>query len=528
MKEYDYLVIGSGISGLSFALETAKKGKTAIITKKEVTVNNSILAQGGIAAVLSEKDSFEEHIIDSYKAGSELGKKPVIETIVKEGPASIKYLLELGVKFTKVQGNTENLSLTKEGGHTRNRIVYAADSTGSEVMRVLTAACIANSNIDIYEHHIAIDLITQHHISEKSGFIPGITCWGAYVLNLESGAVEVFKANKTVLATGGAGQVYEHSTNSDGITGDGVAMAYLAGARIANMEFIQFHPTSFYNPNGNSFLVSEAVRGEGAVLVLPDGTDFMHKYHPLGSLAPRDVVSRAIDREMKIKGFLNVLLDATMLPAETVEKHFPYINKKCLEHGIDMTKEPIPVVPSAHYFCGGILATVDGVTDIKNLFAVGETACTGLHGANRLASNSLLEGLVVGRRAAKLCVESEKTEFPEISEWQNRGTFNENEWVIISHNYEVIKKIMQGYAGIVRSRRLLKYAHTRMTGIYHEVHKFYQNNPVKKEVIETRNLSIVAMVIIRSALARKESRGLHFVVDYPEMNEIYNKDTIIY
>lgn len=532
MIKTDFLVIGSGIAGLMYALEVAKLGKVAIITKKRIDDCNTSHAQGGIAAVMSDQDSFDNHLQDSIKASCGLGKYPVIETIVKEGPERIRYLMNIGANFTRVQNdikvNVENLSLTKEGGHTRNRVVYSADSTGSEVMRVLIDECRRNPNIEIYENHIAIDLITQHHISEVNCFIPQITCWGAYILDSQTEEVTVFRAKKTMLASGGAGQVYEHSTNSAVSTGDGIAMAYLAGARIVNMEFIQFHPTAFYSPDGDSFLVSEALRGEGAVLTLPDGTCFMEKYHPQASLAPRDIVARAIDREMKTHGYTHLYLDATGLDKRILHEHFPWIEQRCLEKGVDISKEPIPIVPSAHYLCGGILATVDGITDIKNLFSAGEVACSGFHGANRLASNSLLEALVVAHRAGKHPSNKEEIVFPEIPEWEKRGAFNEAEWVIISHNYEIIKKIMQGYAGIVRSRRLLKYANSRIKGIYEEVNKFYKNNPVKKEVIETRNLSIVSGVIIRSALARKESRGVHFMLDYPESNDKYLKDTVIY
>ncbi|MBW6515638.1 MAG: L-aspartate oxidase [Candidatus Cloacimonetes bacterium] len=532
MIKTDFLVIGSGVAGLVYALEVAKIGKVIVISKTEANDCNTNHAQGGVAAVLSETDSFENHVDDSFKAGCELGKYPVIETIVRQGPERIKYLISIGAKFSKVRNDTsqniETLSLTKEGGHTRNRVVYSADSTGQEIMKVLLEQVKNNPNIAIYENHIAIDLITQHHISEQNGFIPYITCWGAYVLNTENGVVEIFRAKKTMLATGGVGQVYEHSTNSSVSTGDGIAMAYLAGARVVNMEFIQFHPTAFYSPGGNSFLVTEALRGEGAVLTLPDGSSFMEKYHPQGSLAPRDIVSRAIDHEMKTKGYSHLYLDATSIDKNILKEHFPFIDQMCRERGIDFTTQPIPIVPSAHYLCGGILATVDGVTDITNLFAAGEVACTGFHGANRLASNSILEALVVAYRAAQHSSNKEEVDFPEIPLWQNTGAFNEAEWVIISHNYAIIKKIMQGYAGIVRSRRLLKYANSRINGIYEEVNKFYNNNPVKKEVIETRNLAIVANIIIRSALSRKESRGVHYVIDYPEMDDKYKRDTVIY
>lgn len=532
MLKFDYLVIGSGIAGLVYALEVSKKGSVAVICKKSLTDCSTDYAQGGIAAVIDQHDTFEEHIQDTYLAGAELGKKPVIETIVKDGPALIKYLIDLGTKFTvkddHFDRSMENLSLTREGGHSQKRIAYAADSTGHEVLKTLIHACKRNKNITLFENHIAIDLITQHHILQADGFIPRITCWGAYILDHKNDRIYTFLAKKTMLATGGGAQVYAHNTNPDVATGDGMAMAKLAGARLANMEFIQFHPTAFYSPTGNTFLVSEALRGEGAIIRLQNGNTFLDKYHPLGSLAPRDIVSRAIDYELKKSGDKFVWLDATTIPAEKIKEHFPYIYKKCKKQNVDMTKEYIPVAPAAHYFCGGILATVNGETDIQNLFAAGECACTGLHGANRLASNSLLEGLVIAYRAGNHQSNIEPVEFPTIPEWHEIGTFNENEWVIIAHNREIIRQTMQSYVGITRSRRLLKYALSRIDSIYQEVDNFYRHNPVRKEVIETRNMAVMASVIIRAALARKESRGLHYVVDYNEKDDVhYKKDTII-
>jgi len=532
MKDFDFLVIGSGIAGLVYALEVSKIGKVAVITKEKLNDCNTEYAQGGIAAVLSQHDSYQEHIKDTFIAGSEIGKKRVIKTIVEEGPACIDYLIKLGTEFTmenkELDRSLENLSLTREGGHSRNRVAHAADSTGHEIMKALIKECWKNQNISIFENHLAIDLITQHHISQADNFIPGIACWGAYVLDQIENKVCVFRAKKTMLATGGAGQVYGYNTNPEIATGDGYAMAGMAGARIANMEFIQFHPTAFYSPEGKPFLVSEALRGEGAILKLQNGQTFMEKYHRLGSLAPRDVVSRGIDFELKKSGDKFLYLDATGIPTEKLKISFPYIGKKCLKRGIDFTKDPIPVVPAAHYFCGGILTTVDGRTDIKNLFAAGEVACTGLHGANRLASNSLLEGLVIAFRAGNHPSNKEDVIFPEIPEWRDIGTFNENEWVVISHNRDIIQKIMQGYVSITRSTRLLNYAHSRISNIYEEVNNFYQENPVRKEVIETRNLAVVANIIIRSALLRKESRGLHYNIDFPDKDDVkYKKDTII-
>lgn len=533
MKNYDYLVIGSGVSGLLFSLEVANYGSVALVTKNKLQDSNTRYAQGGIAAVLSDSDSFEEHIRDTYTAGTELGKLPVISEIVQDGPKVIEYLISKGMKFSTDSSKSskffEGLSLTREGGHSHKRVVYSADATGLHLTDTLIKHCLDHQNITIYEDYTAIDLITQHHILETESFIPRITCWGAYVLDNLSSKVEIFRAGRTLLATGGAGQVYEHNTNSDVITGDGLAMAKLAGARIVNLEFIQFHPTSFYSPTGKSFLVTEALRGEGAKLVLPNGSTFMKKYHHLGSLAPRDIVAQGIDIEMKKYGYTNVYLDATIIDKSVLNRHFPNIDRKLRERGIDFSRDPIPVVPAAHYFCGGILSTIDGITDIKNLYAAGEVACTGLHGANRLASNSLLESLVVGLRAAKHAIRGDKVKFPEIPQWRSAGSFNENEWVIISHNREIIKKTMQGYVGIVRSKRLLKYALSRINSLSEEIMNFYQHNPVKKTVIETRNLVIVAGIIVKSALSRKETRGLHYIIDYPERDDDnYKKDTVIY
>ncbi len=531
MRKFDFLVLGSGIAGLTYALQVAKIGKVAIVTKKKLCDCNTEYAQGGIAAVLSQSDSIEEHIHDTYIAGAKLSKKYVAEIIVRDGKKLIEYLIKLGTNFTLENPNLdrwiENLSLTKEGGHSHKRIAYAADSTGHEIMRALIENVKKNSNITIFENHMAVDLITQHHVLQDKMFIPNITCWGAYVLNTQTNEVEVFRAKKTMLATGGGSQVYSNSTNPDVATGDGYAIAYLAGSRIVNMEFVQFHPTAFYSPDGKTFLITEALRGEGAVLRLQNGEEFMQKYHPNANLAPRDIVSRSIDFEMKKRGDKFVYLDATKIPEEKLKSHFPYINKKLLKRNIDFTKDWIPVVPAAHYFCGGILATVDGITDIKNLFAAGEVACTGLHGANRLASNSLLESLVVSYRAGNHSSNKENVEFPEIPEWNQPKDFNENEWVIISHNYQNIQSIMTGYVGITRSNKLLSYAQNRINNIYNEIDNFYKNNPVRKEVLETRNLAIVANLIIRSALIRKESRGLHYNIDYPKKSKHYKKDTII-
>lgn len=532
MRNYDFLVIGSGIAGLVYALQTAKRGKVAVVTKKSLYDCNTDYAQGGIAAVLDATDSFADHIEDTYVAGAELGKKQVIRQIIEQGPELIKYLIDLGTDFTRRDENydngLENLSLTREGGHTHHRVAYAADSTGHQIMQALTRRCRENPNIDIFENHVAIDLITQHHIVQDQGFVPGISCWGAYVLNQQDGSVSIFRARKTMLATGGASRIYAHNTNPDVATGDGLAMARLAGARLVNMEFVQFHPTAFWTPTSETFLVSEALRGEGAILKLSDGTTFMEKHHAMGNLAPRDIVSRAIDSELKKRGEKFCYLDATGIPARKLKEHFPYIDKRLREHGIDFTKDLIPVAPAAHYFCGGVLSTIDGITDIHNLFVAGEVACSGLHGANRLASNSLLEALVIAWRAGNHPSNDDPVLFPDIPQWHLLDEFNENEWVVISHNREILGMIMHGYVGIRRSRRLLKYALSRVENIYNEVNNFYQHNAVRKEVVETRNMAIIAIAVIRSALMRKESRGAHYLIDNPKRDDVkYHSDTII-
>lgn len=531
IKKVDFLVIGSGIAGLTYALEVSKLGSVAILSKKKMKNCNTEFAQGGIAAVLSKHDNFTAHANDTYKTGSELGKKKVIEEIVSKGPKLIQFLVDIGTEFTQKNAkfsNIENLSLTREGGHSEKRIAYAADSTGHEVLKALSRAVREDDNITVYENHMAIDLVTQHHIVEESGFIPSITCWGAYVMNIDDDSIFTIRAKKTMLATGGASQVYLNNTNSSIATGDGLAMASLAGARLANMEFIQFHPSYFYNTKGKGFLISEALRGEGAVIKLQNGEEFLDKYHELGSLAPRDVVSKAIEYEMIKHGDDFVYIDATQVPEDVLHNHFPYIDAKCKEQGVDFTKDMIPIVPAAHYFCGGVLATIDGKTDISNLFAAGEVACTGFHGANRLASNSLLEGLVTAYNAAHHPSNIEDVEFPDIPAWSDVDEFNEKEWVIIKQNKDIIKRIMQGYVGISRSRRLLQYAQRRIHNIWVEIDNFYKHNFVKMDVIETRNLTIVAAKIIQSAINRKESRGSHYVIDYPERDDLnFKNDTII-
>ncbi len=525
----DFLVIGSGIAGLYFAIKAAEMGTVAIITKKERAESNTNYAQGGIATVMASDDSFDSHVADTLNAGAGLCHKDAVEVIVHEGPSRIKELLALGVDFTM---KNQQLDLGREGGHSKHRIVHAADLTGREVERALLAKINEHPNIRVFENHVAIDLITEHHLVKtgKEAQSQNTHCWGAYVLDAKSNTVNTFLSSVTMLSTGGAGQVYLHTTNPLIATGDGVAMAYRAGAKIGNMEFIQFHPTTLYNSGAPSFLISEAVRGFGGILRTKDGTDFMKKYDSRGSLAPRDIVARAIDSELKRSGDESVHLDLTHLQASEIRSHFPNIYGRCLQFNIDITKNWIPVVPAAHYSCGGIVTDLYGSTSILGLFACGEVSMTGVHGANRLASNSLLEALVYSTRAAEYIREKKvrTSMIPEIPEWDESGTVNADEWVLIAHDRKEIQQIMWDYVGIVRSTHRLERANRRIQLILDEVLDFYRRTVVSEELIELRNLARVAELIIRSALIRKESRGLHYTTDYPKINDIeWLKDTII-
>jgi len=526
-KKYDFLVIGSGIAGLSYALKVAKHGSVAIVTKKSRAESNTNYAQGGIAAVLSPEDSFEKHIEDTLDAGAGLCKREIVEIVVKEGPERILELCEMGARFTQ---KDQGLDLVREGGHSEKRIVHAADATGREVERALLSQIKAHPEIHLYEYHFAVDLITEHHLKETvTRLRPDIHCFGAYVLDEKNDKVETFLAKSTLLASGGAGQVYLHTTNPDIATGDGIAMAYRAKARIANMEFIQFHPTSLFHPDADSFLISEAVRGAGGILTNQAGYRFMPDYDERAELAPRDIVARAIDDQLKRSGDAFVWLDISHRPKEEVLEHFPNIAETCERFGIDITKEPIPVVPAAHYMCGGVITDTYGRTSIGGLFACGEVACTGLHGANRLASNSLLEALVFSHRAIEPSVAyaSQATWSEEIPLWDDSGTQHPEEWVLISHNRQELQKVMSDYVGIVRSSLRLERAFRRTHLLYNETENFYRRTRLSSGLCELRNLIAVAYLIIRSAQMRPESRGLHYTLDFPERNERACRDTLM-
>ena len=529
MKQYDSIVIGSGIAGLTFALKVATHGRVALITKRNLAEANTQYAQGGIAAVTKPTDSFDLHVADTLRAGAGLCREDVARTIVEEGPARVQELIDLGMEFTRgdsISADGERFySLGKEGGHSKRRVLHAKDATGREVMRALLAAIERVPNIDVFEDHLAIDLVATH----KLGLDGENRCVGAYVLNRDTGRVETFAAPATVLATGGCGKVYLYTTNPDVATGDGLAMAYRAGVPVSNMEFVQFHPTCLYHPKAKSFLVSEALRGEGAVLRDLDGNSFMESVHPMASLAPRDVVARAIDSVMKRSGADHVVLDITHKPARFIIDRFPMIYSTCQDFGIDITKEPIPVVPAAHYQCGGVVADVDGRTALAGLFAVGEVASTGLHGANRLASNSLLEGLVCAHRAAGAAIEM-VTDLGDvrIPAWQSGAATDPDELVVVSHNWDEIRRCMWDYVGIVRTNKRLLRARKRIENLREEIRQYYWDFKVTADLLELRNIALVAELIINSALQRPESRGLHYNLDCPGHDETWmQRDTIL-
>jgi L-aspartate oxidase len=527
---FDFLVIGSGIAGLSYALNVSRFGSVAILTKKEKAESNTNYAQGGIAAVMSSLDSFDMHVRDTLETGVGLCHKEAVEAMVREGPERLRELMNLGVEFTRKDGV---LDLGREGGHSINRIVHARDLTGREVERVLLQAASTSETIRVFENHVAIDLLTEHSTVDKRIIDRrNIHCWGAYALNAEADRVDTFLASVVMLSTGGLGHVYCHTTNPRIATGDGVSMAYRAGATIANMEFIQFHPTTLYDSGSPAFLISEAVRGFGAVLKTQDGKEFMDRYDARGSLAPRDIVAYAMDTELKRRGEEYVLLDLRHLKPQAVRDRFPYIYDTCLnKYKLDITREPIPVVPAAHYSCGGIVTDLNGRTSIAGLYASGEVSMTGVHGANRLASNSLLEGLVFSHRAAIDSAQfgkSVESSIPAIKPWDDSGTENSEEWVLISHNRKEIQQVMWDYVGIVRSDLRLQRAQRRLDLLRDEVETFYKKTKVSEGLIELRNLALCATLIIRCSLKRKESRGLHVTTDYPTRDdERFLSDTVV-
>ncbi|MCH8567531.1 MAG: L-aspartate oxidase [Balneolales bacterium] len=527
MQAYDFLVLGSGSAGLSFALEAAKFGSVCIVTKKNSAESNTNYAQGGIASVLDAADSFEKHVHDTLVAGAGMCDPEVVAEVVRRGPETIRKLIALGAEFTQKEGG---LHLVREGGHSHHRIIHADDMTGREIERVLLENADSHPGITILEHHFAMELITEHHMGQKvTRYTENNQCYGAYVLNLQTSKVERILSKTTLLATGGAGQVYQHTTNPPIATGDGVAMAYRAKARVSNMEFIQFHPTSLYHPDANSFLISEAVRGHGAKLRNKAGEAFMAQYDKREELAPRDIVARAIDDQLKKRGDDFVYLDIRSAGKEDLQKNFPNIYKECLRHGMDMSQDLIPIVPAAHYMCGGVWTDIHGQTTIKGLFAAGEVACTGLHGANRLASNSLLEALVVADNAVLKAKEFAKNQEinAAVPEWDDSGTVNTEEWVLISHNHRELQQIMWDYVGIVRSNLRLERAFRRTRLLHEEVESFYQRTKVSEPLCQLRNMISVAYLIIRSAMNRKESRGLHYTTDYPHLNDKVEHHTIL-
>jgi L-aspartate oxidase len=528
----DFIIIGSGIAGLTFAIHAARYGTVTMITKKRDTESNTNHAQGGIACVLDPLDSFESHIADTLSTGKGLSNSEIVNILVKDGPDRITDLINWGALFSKSPQKSIpfSLDLGKEGGHSCNRIVHANDLTGSEVERILLEKAKSEPNIRILEHHCAIDLITEYHTGK-----PHITkrhCFGVYVLDTVSNVIEPHLSKITCLSTGGSGRVYLHTTNPDIATGDGIAIAYRAGARIANMEFIQFHPTTLYHEQAESFLISEALRGFGAILKNKSGEEFMERYHPLKSLAPRDVVAQAIDNEMKISGEPCVFLDIRHIEASKTKKHFPNIYNQCKKFGIDITKDLIPVVPAAHYMCGGIVVDSNGNTDIANCYACGEVAHTGVHGANRLASNSLLEALVFSKRAADDANAKLKSlkfiNSSDVPPWDDSGTIETEEWILLSHNFKEIQTVMWDYVGIVRSNVRLKRALRRIILLEKEIKEFYKRTKVTAPLLELRNVVTTAKLIVTSAIKRKESRGLHFTTDYPSPDDRkWKRDTII-
>ena len=511
-NSFDVLIIGSGAAGLSLALRLPASTRIAILAKSRLEEGSTLYAQGGISAVMDPSDSFESHIADTLDAGAGLNKPETVRFTIENAPEAIQWLVDLGVPFTR-HNDPDSFHLTREGGHSTRRVMHAADATGRAMETTLLSETRKRDNISLFEHHIAIDLIT----GAKLGLTEN-RCLGAYVLDRKAQRVEVFAARTVALATGGASKVYLYTSNPDTSSGDGIAMAWRAGCRVANMEFNQFHPTCLFHPKAKSFLITEAVRGEGGILMLPDGTPFMENFDRRGNLAPRDIVARAIDHEMKRLGAEYVLLDISHKPAPFIREHFPTVYARCKELGYDMTLEPIPVVPAAHYTCGGIITDLHGATDLPGLYAIGEVACTGMHGANRMASNSLLECLVFGAASARhiAATLADIPPPPALPPWDESRVRDSDEEVVVSHNWDELRRCMWNYVGIVRTDKRLQRARRRLELLQQEIQEYYANFTVTNDLLELRNLAEVAFLIIRSAQHRKESRGLHYTLDYPE------------
>ena len=522
-KKYDFLVVGGGIAGISFALKAAKYGKVALLCKTTLEESNTSYAQGGIATVMYEPDNFDKHISDTLIAGDGHCDTAAVTQVVTQARDQIEQLLAWGVDFDKEEENSDRFDLHKEGGHSEFRILHHKDNTGFEIQETLNKQIRNHPEIDLYEHYFAIEILTQHHLGEiVTHHTPNIECYGVYTLNQRSNHIHTFLAKVTVLATGGIGSAYLASTNPGIATGDGIAMAHRARAVIKDMEFVQFHPTGFYRPGDKPvFLITEAIRGYGAVLRTQDGKEFMQKYDERGSLAPRDIVARAIDNEMKIRGEDFEYLDVTHKDAEETKREYPMIYKKCLEYGVDITKDYIPICPTQHYMCGGVAVDLNGLSSINRLYALGECSCTGLHGANRLASNSLIEAIVYADTAVKHAASRLKDlKINEtLPDWNDEGTSLTEEMVLITQSFKEVEQIMSNYVGIVRSNLRLKRAMSRLEILYKETESLFTRSTVSREICELRNVISISYLIIKQALARKESRGLHYTIDYPKKME---------
>jgi L-aspartate oxidase len=527
----DFLVLGAGVAGLMFALEAARHGRVLLVAKTVAEESNTRYAQGGIAAVWSAEDRLEEHVEDTLVAGAGLCRREAVEQTVREAPERVRALIDLGVRFSRREADPTEYDLHREGGHSKRRILHADDLTGAEIVRALLLAAREEPNIEILEHHLAVDLVTHNTLARRAGAVPEDPdrVLGAYLLDAQTGEVRAVAARVVALCTGGAGKVYLYTTNPDIASGDGIAMAWRAGARVANMEFVQFHPTCLFHPHAKSFLISEALRGEGGKLVLTTGERFMPRYDERAELAPRDIVARAIDAELKRRGDDCVYLDMTHLERSALQHKFPNIYARCGELGIDIATQPIPVVPAAHYFCGGVQTDLAAESSIRNLFAIGETACTGLHGANRLASNSLLEALVFARHAVATAIDRlpDSPLRTDIPPWDPGRAVDSDEQVVITQTWDEIRRFMWNYVGIVRTTRRLMRARSRVEAVQEEIYDYYWDFKLTAPLVELRNLATVADLVISSALRRRESRGLHFTLDYPEADPRWIRDTVL-